>query len=126
VREFGSIGVGVAAALAWMAVWSVALHVFGIGVFSRRPETHAIRRERIKKMGKLRYIVIFGVLGVGLAFGLAMTTADLYRYGFRSWSFEVGQLLSLSALVGWVHGARTWNANYRDPVPFPPHFPPLK
>ncbi len=111
--------------LGWQ-FWSAALHAFGIGVLSRRPETHAIRRERIKKMGKFRYIVIFGVLGFGLAFGLGITTANLYRHGSRSWSFELGQLLLLAALGGWFHGARTWNAAYRDPVPFPPHFPPLK
>ena len=126
MREFVSIGVGVAAALAWLAVWSVVLHAFGVGVISRRPEIRAIRRERIKKMGKLRYIVIFGVLGFGLTFGLAITTADLYRHDSFSWGFEVGRLLFLSALAGWFHGARSWNAAYREPVPFPPHFPPLK
>jgi hypothetical protein len=121
--------VGVAVALAWTAIWAYCLHLFGIAfsaVFTRRPEDRASRRERIKEMGKLRYILIFGVLGSGLALGLGITTADLLAHESHSWGAVVWKLVLLSVLGGWFQGAWTWSENFRDPVPFPPNYLPPK
>ena len=125
MREFVPIFFGVAVALLCLAIWAFGLHVFGIGVFRRTLEKDASRqgrRERLKRMGKLRYVLIFGVFGPGLAFGLAITTADLLDHKSHGWVFAVAKLVLLSALFGWLHGARTWSEVFRDPVPFPPDF----
>src|SRR4051812_18833522 len=113
MRELVSIGVGIAVALAWLALWAFALHVFGIAVYSRLPDDRANKRERIKKMGKLRYIVIFGVLGFGLAIGLAITTAELLSHDFHGWSITFVKLLCISVLGGWFQGAWTWSTAFR-------------
>jgi hypothetical protein len=109
-------------------MWAYWLHLFGIAFFAfrRRPEDRASRRERIKQMGKLRYILMFGVLGFGLALGLGITTADLLVQESHGWVAVVGKLVLLSVLGGWFQGARTWSENFRDPVPFPPNYPPAK
>jgi hypothetical protein len=127
VQWFIDIVGGIAIALAWMAIWAYCLHLFGIAfsaVFMRQPEDRARRRERIKRMGKLRYILIFGVLGFGVALGLAITTGDLLAQESHSWVAVVGKLVLLSVLGGWFQGAWTWSENFRDPVPFPPNYPP--
>ena len=125
MREFVPILVGFGVALVWLAIWAFALHVFGIPIFRRTLEKDASRqgrRERIKRMGKLRYVLIFGVFGPGLALGLAITTADLLDHKSHGWVFAFAKLVLFTALFGWVHGARTWSEAFRDPVPFPPDF----
>ena len=72
-------------------------------------------------MGKLRYILIFGVLGFGLAFGLGIATAGLLEHGLV---FNIAKLVLSSVLFCWFQGARTWSEAFRDPVPFPPNYPP--
>lgn len=127
--EFVSTVVGVAVALGWMAVWAYGLHLFGIAfsaVFMRRPEDRSRRRERIKRLGKLRYILIFGVLGFGVALGLAITTGELLERKSHGWIAVVEKFTLFSVLVGWFQGAWTWSENFRDPVPFPPNYPPPK
>jgi hypothetical protein len=129
VREFVFIIIAIAVALAWMGIWGYCLHLFGFAtfaVFRGQPEDRGSRRERIKKMGKLRYILTFGVLGFGLALGLGITTADLLARDSHGWVAVVGKLVLLSVLGGWFQGARIWNEAFRDPVPFPPNYPPPK
>ena len=126
MRLFVSIILGIAAAFAWAAIWSYLLHVFGIEALSGQAEDRARRRERIKQMGKLRYILIFGVLGSGLAFGVAITTAELLELQFHGWVFATAKLVLLSVLIGCFQAARTWSEAFRDPVPFPPNYPPPK
>jgi MFS family permease len=129
VREFVFMIVAIAVALAWMGIWAYCLHLFGFAffaVFSGKPEDRASRRERIKQMGKLRYILMFGVLGFGLALGLGITTADLLAHESHGWVAVVGKLVLLSVLGGWFQGARIWSEVFRDPVPFPPNYPPTK
>jgi len=129
VQWFIDIVRAIAIALAWMAIWAYCLHLFGIAfsaVFMRQPEDRARRRERIKRMGKLRYILIFGVLGFGVAMGLAITTSDLLAQQSHGWIAVVEKFVLLSVLVGWLQGAWTWSENFRDPVPFPPNYPPPK
>ena len=118
--------IGVAVAVVWMAIWAFALHAFGIPVLRRTVEDRAIRRERIKQMGKVRYILIFGVLGYGIPFGLALTTADLLRHDPHDWISAATQFVLISVLAGWFHGAMTWSEHFRNPVPFPPSFPPMQ
>jgi len=77
-------------------------------------------------MGKLRYILTFGVLGFGLAIGLATATVDLLAQEFHGWFAVVEKCALSSVLAGWFFGAWTWSENFRDPVPFPPNYPPPK
>jgi hypothetical protein len=127
VRDLISIIVGIAVGFAWLAIWHfVFLHAFGITVLRRKLEDHATRRERMKQLGKLRYILISGVLGVGLSFGLAITAADLVAHYSHGWVFAIVKLVLFSVFFGWFNGARTWSEVFRDPVPFPPNYPPLK
>jgi len=126
VGWFVSIVAGIAAFTAWLAIWALLLHAFGISAFPREPEDRASRRERIKRMGKLRYILVFGVFGFGLACGLAITVADLVSLDFRGWTSALGKLAMFAVLLGWFQGARTWSESFRDPVPFPPNYPPAK
>jgi len=125
MREFAiSIAIGFAVGGAWFALWSLALRPFGISYFVGTQEKRAIRRERIARMGKLRYTLIFGVLGHGITIGLVMATADLVAHGSRGWSGAVIKLVLWTVLFGWWHGVRTWNDSFRGEVPFPPPFPP--
>jgi hypothetical protein len=126
VQWFISIVAGTAVGLTWLAVWALSLRCFGIAVFSRQGEDRVRRRERMKQMGKLSYILIFGVVGYGLAFGLAITAAGFLDHDSHSWAFAIGKVVFLSALFGCFHGVRTWSEAFRDPVPFPPIYPPPK
>jgi hypothetical protein len=100
------------------------LRLFGIAAFSRQAVDRASRRERIKQMGQWRYVLIFGVLGPGLAFGLALITADLLDQLSHGWVFAIAKLVFLSVFFGCCQGARTWREEF--PVPFPPNYPSLK
>ena len=126
MRDLISIIVGLAVSFAWLAIWHFfTLHVLGIAVFRRKLDDRASRRERMKQMGRLRYILMFGVLGFGLAFGLAMSTSDLLGHDSDGWISAIVKLVLLSVSFGWFAGARLWS-EVRDPVPFPPNYPPLK
>jgi hypothetical protein len=119
-----SIAAGITVAFAWIGIWAFSLHALGIAPLRRRAEDRADRRERLKRMGKLRYILIFGMLGTGLAFGLAITAADFLEHNSHSWGLAIGKLVFLSVLFGWFSGARTWSEAFREPVPFPPNYAP--
>ena len=91
MREFViPVALGVAVAFAWMAIWISASRVFGIPVFAfgipmmRNPEELAARRQRILQMGKLRYILIFGLLGNGFAMGLGIAAAQMMSHHLAS------------------------------------------
>ena len=126
MRWFVSLVAGIAVGFAWLAVWALLLRAFGISAFGREPENRASRRERIKRMGKLRYILVFGVFGFGLACGLAITVAESLSLDFRGWTSALGKLAMFAVLLGWFQGARNWSEAFRDPVPFPPEYPPPK
>jgi hypothetical protein len=118
---------GVAVTVIWLAIWAAALRAFGILVLSRIPEERTHRRERLSRMGKLRYILIFGVFGNGLGLGLGITTASLMEHvGHNSWGASVAKVVLLSLLGGWFNGARTWNEAVRNPVRFPPDYAALR
>jgi hypothetical protein len=117
---------GVAVGLVWLAIWASTLRAFGILVLSRIPEERSQRRERFLRMGKLRYILIFGVFGSGLPLGLGITTAGLIGHSSGGWVGAVAKVVLLSLLGGWLNGARSWNDAVRYPVPFPPDYASLK
>ena len=123
---FISIVAGIAVGLAWLAIWALSLRAFGIAEFSRQAQDRIRRRERIKQMGKVWYILIFGVVGYGLAFGLAITAAGFLDHDSRGLGFSIGKLVFLSVVFGCFQGVRTWSESFRDPVPFPPVYPPPK
>jgi hypothetical protein len=108
VHWFVSIIAGIAVGLAWLAIWAYSLRAFGIAVFSRKAEDRSTRREHIRKMGKLRYILVFGMLGFGLALGLAITTADFLRPDSFNWAYELPKLVFLSVVFGLFQGVRNW------------------
>ncbi|HET9364422.1 MAG TPA: hypothetical protein VFP71_05450 [Candidatus Angelobacter sp.] len=115
-----SVGIGVAVGLAWFSIWMLALHTFGVSYFARTPEMRAARRERLIRLGKWRYILIFGVLGWGFAIGLAITVGGIAgdeHYGLAATAIK---FVLIAILVGWFQGAKTWNDSFRREVPFPP------
>jgi len=127
VNMFVPMAVGLAAALAWLAIWECVLRAFGISFFFRRKtEDRASRRERIKRLGKLKYILVFGVFGSGPAFGLAVTMPDILKGDSHGSIYWIGELVMFAVLFGWLQAARTWGENFRDPVPFPPIYPPAR
>ena len=122
-----SYAVGVAGAFAWMANWVVVRRACGIPVLIRTQEERAAKKQRLLQMGKLRYILIVGVLGNGfvLALGIAIAFAFMTKYDSANWG-EVATLLALYLVTGCIDGVRTWNALFRNEVPFPPFYPPPK
>jgi hypothetical protein len=127
VREFViAVAVGIGIALAWMVVWAFVLRAFGIHTLTRTAEERATRKQRILQMGKVRYILIFGVLGNGFALGLGigialMTSRPRYDWGLGAMIFG-----AVALVAGCMNGTRTWNDLFRVEVPFPPHYPPSK
>jgi len=121
-----SIVIGVAVAFSWTAVWALVLRVLGIPALGRTEEQRALRKHRICRMGKLRYIIVFGVFGSGFAFGLGFSVAGVAARVSSSWGQAAATFVSTSLVFGCLNGLRTWNENYRGPVPFPPHYPQLK
>jgi hypothetical protein len=57
---------------------------------------------------------------------VGMTVVDLLELHSRGWLAELAKLALMSMLLGWFQGARTWSEAFRDPVPFPPDYPPAK
>jgi len=118
---------GVAVAFAWLSLWAIFLRAFGIPVLKRGPEERSARKEHILAMGKLRYVLVFGVLGSGLGFGLGIVVANMIATPhFKGW-IRVGTQLVLSMVFfGLWNGIGSWNQSFRGEVPFPPHYPPQK
>ena len=118
---------GVAVALAWLGLWAISLHAFAIPVLKRSPEERSARKERLLAMGKWRYVLIFGVLGSGLGFGLATVVASMIgTQHFRGWIHGATQLVLSMVFFGLWSGVTNWNQSLRGEVPFPPHYPPQK
>jgi hypothetical protein len=115
---------GVAVAFGWLALWGIFLRACGIPALKRSPEERAARKERIVAMGKLRYVIIFGILGKGMGFGLAMVVANnIGMQHFSGWRAAT-QLAVWMIFYGLWYGVATWNQSFRGEVPFPPHYPP--
>jgi len=126
MREVVLVMFGIAVALVWTAIWTGLFHVLGVAPISRKVEDQASTRERLKRLGKLKYIVIFGVLGPGVAFGLGMITIDLAGHRSTGWLSELIKLVLFAVFFGLIQGPWRWHRAFRDPVPFPPVYPPAK
>jgi MFS family permease len=118
--------VGVAAALAWMGLGAIVLRAFGIPALPRTPEERATRKQRISQMGKLRYTLIFGVLGYGFAIGLGTFVASTTGSGSQGWRSAAVSSALCGLLCGCFRGISAWNRDIRGPVPFPPRYAPPK
>jgi hypothetical protein len=123
MREVLLVMFGITVALVWTAIWTGLLHVLAIAPVSRKVEDQTSARERLNRLGKLNYVVIFGVLGPGLAFGLAMITIYHRHTG---WLSELIKLVLFAVGFGLIQGPWRWHRAFRDPVPFPPVYPPPK
>lgn len=96
---------GVAVAFAWLGLWAISLHAFGIPVLKRNPEERGARKERLLAMGKWRYVLIIGVLGSGLGFGLGTVVADMIATPhFRGWIRAATQLVLSMVFFGLWSG----------------------
>jgi O-antigen/teichoic acid export membrane protein len=120
-----SVAIGVAVAAAWMAVWALMLSAFGIPVLMRSLEERAARKERILQMGRVRYILIFGVLGSGFGFGLGIAAATMMTHDSANWG-RAAAIFGAVSIGGCFNGIRGWNQLFHTEVPFPPVYPPLK
>jgi hypothetical protein len=94
------IVVGVAIAFAWMALWAQALRAFGVSVLMRTPEERNARKQRILQMGKLRYILIFGVLGGGVGYGLGISVALMVSRGRYDWGYGATMFGCMALVTG--------------------------
>jgi len=121
---FISVVIGSAVALGWLAIWIAALRLLAIRTLSLRwtPEARAARREHIVRMGKARHILLFGMLGYGLAMGLATTTALALAGAAGSWPGATFNLVFWIVVGGWCYGIISWNNSFRGATPFPPPF----
>ena len=126
MRELAVVIAGIAFAFAWLAIWAGFLNIFGFSLFRRKIEDRASRRQRLKRLGKLRYILTFGVLGPGFAFGLAMITTDVLGNLSRGWASESFKFAFSAVFFGLAQGFMGWRNEVSDPVPFPPDYPPVK
>jgi hypothetical protein len=109
-----------------MGIWALVLRAFGIPVLMRTPEERAARKQRILQMGKLRYILIFGVLGGGVGLGLGISIAFMTAHISTNWGDAVVTFAAVSVLCGCFNGMRAWSQLFHTEVPFPPVYPPPK
>jgi hypothetical protein len=124
VRELGAILAGISVSLIWISLWGALLCALGLPSLRRKPTNIANRREATRRLGRLSYLILFGVLGWGLAFGLAMITADYVRGDPHALARELSKLAFLSIVAGLFSGVSSWSRYH--PVPFPPDYPPQK
>jgi hypothetical protein len=121
-----SFAVAGAIGFAWMAVWALVLRALEIPVWMRSPEERTAREEWILKLGKARYIFLFGVLGGGLGLGLGTAIGmTLIGHSF-GWSGTAIFVVAFSLVGGCFNGLRAWNQLFHKEVPFPPVDPPMK
>jgi hypothetical protein len=126
MREVAVVIAGVAFAFALVGNLGGFPSYIGFSPFRRKIEDRASRRQRLKRLGKLRYILTFGVLGPGFAFGLAMITMDFLSNRSRGWVSESIKFAFCAVFFGLFQGFGSWRNELRDPVPFPPDYPPVK
>jgi hypothetical protein len=123
VRAAGLILLGIVAALAWLLVWAIALRRLHMQVSGKTPDE---RRTRLLEIGKLRYVVVFGILGNGVALGLAAAVAVIATRGASDWREAVALLAVVAVFAGGFNGWRRWSLEFQRPAPFPPGHPPAR
>jgi len=123
VREIGLVFAGVAVGLAWIVIWAAILHVVGISPLQRQTEDIAAKRERLRRIGLAKYIVVFGVLGAGVGFSAMTVTMDIILHERQlGWALELTKFLVLAVLFGCFLGYRSWRRAFFDPAPYPPNY----
>ena len=115
-----SIAIGVAIGSLWLFLWALVLRVSGIPVFGKKsPEQREMRRQRLLRMGHVRYVVVEEILGFGVALGLGMTVSEFIRHEAHGWIYAVCKAIVFAVLFGLVSSIDGW-ARVRGAVPFPP------
>ncbi|HZQ67769.1 MAG TPA: hypothetical protein VFA68_04545 [Terriglobales bacterium] len=117
MREAAFVIVGIVVGLVWLAIWTCVLHFFSVTPFGQGKE----RRERLKRLGKLKYVLVVGVLGSGFSFALAMITIDFVSHRWAGLVSELAKFVFLAIFFGLIMGLWNWQG-VRDPVPFPPDY----
>ena len=111
---------GIAVTLAWSTIWDLLLGM-PVRFFRRHGKDRIRTRERLMRMGQLRYILTVGVLRSGLGLGLAMGTFDLLLdRSPHNWHIEAGKIAFMSLSFGLLTGASTWDAAFSKKGPPPP------
>jgi len=123
-RLIVSIAAGVAVSLAWSALCLIAIRACGIPVLIRTSEQRAPKKQHMIQMGRLRYVLIFGVIGNGIPYGLGIATAIMMDRYFANCGEGAIIFGVVSLLYGIFNGVKGWNAVFRTEVPFPPAYPP--
>jgi hypothetical protein len=123
MREIGLVFAGVAVGLAWIVIWAALLHVLGISSLREQTEDIAAKRERLRRIGMAKYIVVFGVLWAGVGFAAMNVTIDIVRHERQlGWALEFTKFLVLAVLFGSFLGYRNWRRAFLDPAPYPPKY----
>jgi len=115
-----SFSLGLLVGFLWLLLWGIALRTPLLVWFMRTPEERAKRQQRFMRMGRVRYVLLVGILGRGLAFGLGMTIAGIADDGVASWGRTIAKLIILSLFWGGYYGSTSWDMHFRSEVPFPP------
>ncbi|HZS98627.1 MAG TPA: hypothetical protein VFA40_17710 [Terriglobales bacterium] len=127
MHEAGLVLAIVGAELAWITIWAALLHVLGLARFLGPTEDLVLKRERLKRIGQAKYILMFGVMGAGVLFAGMMVTIDLlWRSRSLQWEVEVFKFVLLAMLYGSFMGYRNWQRTFDDPTPYPPNYSPEK
>jgi len=120
-KEIAAVVAGSAVAVLWLLLWHVVLRACRIPVLWRNASDRDERRRRIKQLGKLKYVLLFGVLEFGVAFGLAGIVVDFIGRDSFNLGYELPKFFFYSVVFGSFMGVRNWG-EFRDPVPFPPKY----
>ena len=111
---------GIVVSIAWSTICDLLLGL-PVTFFRRKAKDRIAARERLTRMGQLRYILTVGLLRSGLAFGLAMVTLDLLLdRSPHDWHIEAVKFVFLSLFFGLLSGASAWDAAFRKKGPPPP------
>lgn len=92
-------------------------------MFQKKKEDRISKQQRLIRIGKVKYILIDGLLRSGLGLGLAMTAGDLIWDDTRhDWRFIVVKWMFTGVFFGLVTGANLWDSAFsqKGPPPFPP------
>jgi hypothetical protein len=109
MREIAEIAIVIGVMLSWLAIWAFVIRLWlGFPGLSRKPEDRLRVRQWIKKIGRLKYTIIYGVFGAGFAFALGMTTFDWLGPERGSWGWLVAKFLFLSTSFGVPMGPVNW------------------
>jgi hypothetical protein len=123
MREAGLVLAIVGAGLAWTAIWVALLHVLRLARFLGPIEGLALKQERLRRIGKTKYILTFGVMGAGVWYAGMMVIIDLiWRSRPLQWEVEISKFAFLAILFGCFMGYRNWGRTFDEPTPYSPNY----